>query len=173
MFAVTLPLQARAKQRPRVFLANRSGLGLSGDERPAMSAVTPKATRTFERELRGFLEVEMRRLGLPVFCHPVVVGVRFAFVGDDAVAPTSRNIGDLDNLEKSILDAMNGVVFADDSLVVCKFSQKVFSSSSSLTVSVAAAQPDVVAVDCFRRVMTGLAEGLAGSGAKDSFTSVG
>lgn len=33
-------------------------------------------------------------------------------------APTSRRFGDFDNLAKSVCDAMNGIVFKDDSQIV-------------------------------------------------------
>lgn len=153
---LTLPLQPRAKQRPRVFLAQSSARSDTDSDRPTMLAVTPKATRKFERGLRELLEFEMLRLGLSIFQQPVIVGIRAVFPGDGGLAPTSRAIGDLDNLEKAVLDAMNGVVYADDRLVVSKFSQKAFAEASSLTIMVAAAHVDVVGSECFDRVIASM-----------------
>jgi Holliday junction resolvase RusA-like endonuclease len=50
------------------------------------------------------------------------------------IFPTSRP--DLDNYEKSALDALNCVVFNDDSQVVKKTSEKVYSDKPSLRIEV-------------------------------------
>jgi Holliday junction resolvase RusA-like endonuclease len=54
------------------------------------------------------------------------VSFDFVFEGDSCLAPVGKRDGDLDNLEKLALDAMNGVVFEDDRLVVMKWSRKRF-----------------------------------------------
>jgi Holliday junction resolvase RusA-like endonuclease len=55
-----------------------------------------------------------------------------AIVGD--IKPTSRP--DLDNYLKAALDAINGVVFADDSLVIELTAKKTFGLHSKLVLTV-------------------------------------
>lgn len=53
---------------------------------------------------------------------------------DGSVRPTKRP--DLDNLDKSVLDAMNGIVYADDSQVVTIHSKKVYSTNPGVDICV-------------------------------------
>lgn len=122
----------------------------------AVFAITPKATRSFERDLRQMLALEMRRQSLPIFTRPVLVGVRATFMGDETLGAISQRVGDLDNIEKCVLDAMNGTVFTDDRLVVCKFSQKAFAPEPSPTITVAEAQACAVRMSRFEEILSAL-----------------
>lgn len=55
------------------------------------------------------------------------------------IAHTSRP--DLDNCQKAILDAMNGVVFHDDSQIVRSFTTKLYAEQPGVDVRVEAFQP--------------------------------
>jgi Holliday junction resolvase RusA-like endonuclease len=139
-FRAAIPLAIRPKARPRVFVSDRAfreGFARQGlrtanaDEAfpiawTAMRSLTPAATRETERVLRQALAVEMRRAGLVPVARPLAVSFDFVFEGDSCLAPVGKRDGDLDNLEKLALDAMNGVVFEDDRLVVMKWSRKRF-----------------------------------------------
>lgn len=59
------------------------------------------------------------------------------------IAPTSKP--DLSNLVKAIEDAMNGVVFVDDSQVVRSFQTKIYAERPGVDVRVEAFQPQDVA----------------------------
>jgi Holliday junction resolvase RusA-like endonuclease len=100
----------------------------------AMRSLTPAATRETEKMLRQALAVEMRRAGLAPFARPLAVSFDFVLEGDSSLAPVGKRDGDLDNLEKLALDAMNGVVFEDDRLVVMKWSRKRFGDEPSVVI---------------------------------------
>lgn len=57
-----------------------------------------------------------------------------ALLGD--IYPDGRNTGDLDNHAKAILDALNGVVFEDDSQVVSLSMMKMYDTSDNVRISV-------------------------------------
>lgn len=85
-------------------------------------AYTPKKVKDWE----GLVTEEARRYFERPFDWPVVVSMVFYFE-----RPRSRRLDfwvsttpDLDNLEKSVLDALNGVAYTDDRLVVAKSSSK-------------------------------------------------
>ena len=84
-------------------------------------AYTEPAKRRYSAQLRGMLL--SRDLPEP-FRGPVAVSLRFVF-------PCKRNPGwhsakpDIDNCAKPVLDAMRGVLFADDCAVVKLHAEKV------------------------------------------------
>lgn len=53
-----------------------------------------------------------------------------------------QTIPDLDNLEKSILDALNGVAYKDDRLVVSKYSTKYYSNTDKPRVVITVKEID-------------------------------
>lgn len=85
-------------------------------------AYTPKRVKEWE----DLVTEEARRHFERPFDWPVVVSMVFYID-----RPVSRRLDfwvsttpDLDNLEKSVLDALNGVAYTDDRLVVAKSSSK-------------------------------------------------
>jgi len=85
-------------------------------------AYTPNKVREWEEHVRE----EAAKLFDRPFDWPVVVSLIFYMP-----RPRSRRLDfwvpttpDLDNLEKSVLDALNGVAYTDDRLVVAKSSSK-------------------------------------------------
>lgn len=78
----------------------------------------PPQVVAWERSVRIACASEMRRAGLPIVGGKCRVGVRFY------VAPTKGGkrpgtlIGDIDKLARCVLDALTGVVYEDDVLVV-------------------------------------------------------
>lgn len=151
VFRADIPIEPRVKQRPRVVY--RACGGWDEGSRPAVVALTPKPTRLFEAELRAVCAAEMMRARMRPFAIPVVAGVRIVFAGDAARAAVSRRWGDLDNLEKAVLDALNGTVVEDDRLVVAKASQKAFGEVAGITVVVAPARAEAVSGDTFDRII--------------------
>ena len=56
---------------------------------------------------------------------PVEVELLFVLEGDDNLWPTDDSDPDVDNIEKSVLDGCNGVVWTDDRLVCVVIKRKV------------------------------------------------
>lgn len=99
-------------------------------QRPRISgrrAYTPKRTKDYEERVReafrssyyGFVPVFMK--GTPVkACIEIIQQIPKSWSNSKTIkaergeiVPTSRN-GDVDNIAKSILDALNGLVYEDD-----------------------------------------------------------
>jgi Holliday junction resolvase RusA-like endonuclease len=74
----------------------------------------PRGVMEWERTVRVACANEMRRSSYPLIDARCRVSLRFY------LAPTKagRLIGDLDKLVRCVLDAMTGVVYRDDELVV-------------------------------------------------------
>jgi crossover junction endodeoxyribonuclease RusA len=78
----------------------------------------PRQVTEWERAVRVACADEMRRSGLPVIGGRCRVGVRFYVTPTKGGKRPGTLIGDLDKLVRGVLDAMNGVVYEDDVLVV-------------------------------------------------------
>jgi Holliday junction resolvase RusA-like endonuclease len=101
--------QPVAKSRPRVVTKGKRRF-----------AYTRKKVKEWENVVR---EEASKHFEKP-FDRPVVVSLTFYMPRSrrlDFWAPTTP---DLDNLEKSVLDALNGVAYTDDRLVVAKSASK-------------------------------------------------
>lgn len=131
--AIELPGEPKGKGRPRFTTIN----GMA-------RAYTPKPTRDYEDALREVGALVMR--GRDVLDEALCVGVLAAFSvpaswsrkkQDAALAGIVRPTGkpDADNLVK-MLDALNGVVFRDDALIVEAHVQKVYAQAPLLRVLV-------------------------------------
>ena len=112
MIMFTVEGTAVPKQRPRI----------SGRQ-----AYTPKKTRDYEERVReafrsshyGFVPVYLK--GTPIkACIEIIQGIPKSWSNSKhlkaergEIVPVSRN-GDIDNIAKSILDALNGLVYEDD-----------------------------------------------------------
>lgn len=132
MFTVDGP--AVPKQRPRI----------SG-----RTAYTPKKTRDYEERVRNAFRSSypvtepVYPAGIPVRATIQVIqqipkswsNTKTIKAERGEIVPTSRN-GDLDNIAKSILDALNGVVYDDDCQVTLLIISKKYG-------------PDPYAVVCF------------------------
>lgn len=109
------------KQRPRTGLNRKTG-------RPII--YTDKETRACEEALGYALKAGMSRQGFLRVPKRFPVRVRLWFVRHDPSLPKGSmryeiKKPDLDNLEKTVLDAMNKLVFEDDSQAAVKDSRKI------------------------------------------------
>ena len=122
------------KQRPRI---TRGG-----------QAYTPKKTRDYEGRVRKAFLSSYQGF-MPVFGGDVPVRVSIEVIQQipkswsnsktlkaerGEIAPVSRN-GDLDNIAKSILDALNGYAFKDDAQVTTLMVSKRYGNCPFVTVS--------------------------------------
>ena len=126
----------------RRFMALVTGKSRGGEsEGGIMKTVTPDGTRQYENAVRLVSGRAMSLAGLEPYSCPVEMEIEFRHAGDPGTWPTAEGDGDLDNLEKSILDGMNRVVYLDDRLVVRKTGIKVCAGTEGITVTVRPAAP--------------------------------
>lgn len=133
----TVPGQPQGKQRPRI--------GKAG----AFSRMfTPAKTQSYEAMVATFAHQAMA--GAPLLEGPLEVGMdivleipaswsgvkqRRAVLGE--LLPTTKP--DIDNVEKAVFDALNGVVWRDDVQVVRVVKAKRYGRSPGVSVAVKAA----------------------------------
>lgn len=109
-------------------------------QRPRLSgrvAYTPKKTRDYEERVRNAFRSSYRDAvpvfdaGVPVRAYIEVIipipkswsNKKHISAEKGEIVPTSRN-GDVDNIAKSILDALNGLAYHDDAQVATLFVTK-------------------------------------------------
>lgn len=80
----------------------------------------PDGVKAWERVLREAARKEMEASGFPLINARCVVHHRFYI----KPTKTGRLRGDIDKLERMVLDALTGVVYEDDELVVASVSMK-------------------------------------------------
>lgn len=94
---------------------------------------TPAKTKYFERDLRSLAQVAM--MGKTVLEGPVKVTITAYFSRKTKTGwHTSRP--DLDNIVKAVLDALNGIVFDDDSAVCELVASKKYDGEERVEVQV-------------------------------------
>jgi Holliday junction resolvase RusA-like endonuclease len=114
-FAMELDGFVMPKQRPRLGAGGRT--------------YTPKETRVFEQRVRDAAIAKMLNLGVRMFECPVTVHLEIRDQIPNTAEQWMRRLmakglvtemtgGDLDNKEKAVLDAINGVVYRDDKQVI-------------------------------------------------------
>lgn len=77
---------------------------------------TPERTADFERQVALFANRAMA--GRSPIDRPVAMNLKFVFAGTVDLWPTDTTDGDIDNLAKAIKDALKGIAYTDDRLVV-------------------------------------------------------
>lgn len=95
---------------------------------------TPPKTKKYERKVAEAFKSSGSRAYMGG--EPLIVDMRFYFKIPNHTTkkeqayilqkPYYTKKVDLDNLEKSVLDGLNGIAFEDDRQVVIKYSEKVF-----------------------------------------------
>ncbi|MBO9428515.1 RusA family crossover junction endodeoxyribonuclease [Sulfitobacter sp. R18_1] len=125
---LNIPVTPKPKHRPRTFVDEGSirsaFFKAKGNvaiflKEIRMRTMTTSATKEFEKHISETARILVR--GEPIK-GPVFVDAIFTLPGDESQWPTSMHDGDLDNHEKSVLDALNGICYTDDRMIVRKFS---------------------------------------------------
>ncbi|WP_198014546.1 RusA family crossover junction endodeoxyribonuclease [Salipiger mucosus] len=108
-----------------------------------MRTVTTSETRTFEKAVAQAASMQMK--GQPAIEGPVELKLVFMLSGRNDVWPVGQGDGDLDNLEKSVSDALNGITYSDDRMIVSKQSWKVcIDGPDGIWISVSPARNDAI-----------------------------
>ena len=103
-------------------------------------AYTDKRTREFEAACAETFASLV--LGTPVFEGPIVVDLTFHFrapkkpKNDRFPITRGGGGGDIDNYAKAVLDAGNGILFADDSLIVEQSARKYYDEETYIEVAI-------------------------------------
>ncbi len=114
LIKLTVHLEPVAKQRARV---GRFG------------GYTPKKTARFEKELA--LRVGYSLSGLKPLAGPLRLSVRFIFVPPKKQTRPYPCKSDIDNLQKSFCDALNGVLWVDDVQIIDSKAVKLYAMDGS------------------------------------------
>jgi Holliday junction resolvase RusA-like endonuclease len=93
---------------------------------------TPSSTRRYQTDLAWQAKLAMKAAGRGVITSAVSVDITFEIFG----SPTSKKSGDVDNLAKSALDGLRGIVFIDDCQVVLLTAQKLCSTNPKTMITV-------------------------------------
>lgn len=128
----TVPMRPLGKGRPRFTRRGR--------------AYTPKKTRAAERYVAIFAKEAMREHNRAE-SQPLAVELECVFAPpaswskkkrEEAIRLCMPRTGkpDIDNLEKLVCDAMNGIVYADDKLITEMRAVKFYGESDEVRVSV-------------------------------------
>jgi Holliday junction resolvase RusA-like endonuclease len=122
------------KARPRIYTRNGRAM-----------AYTPKPTADYERTIKGAAREAMGTTtpyngAVSVSIHAWYAipsswsKIRQSMAAIGAIAPCVKP--DVDNVAKTVLDALNGVVYADDSQVVALDMSKTYSKSPYIRIVV-------------------------------------
>ncbi len=123
-----------------------------GKERPRVAMIgghpriyTPKSTETYEKEIRKAWE---KVNGSEPFTGPLVVRLYFGLpvpksetkgrklqMLERKIRPATKP--DIDNLAKSVLDALNGVAYKDDNQIVTMLAKKCYTEIPCVKIIVA------------------------------------
>lgn len=151
VFSLNLPFDPKPKERPRTvtdfgaieraFLASRGRIEAfrSMIGKGTSRTFTPKATKGYEDLIAIAAAAAMA--GRQPFDCPVDVRILFTLKGNPDKWPTSAADGDSDNMEKAVLDAMNGIVFTDDRLVVRSTKEKACGPTPGIVIEIRPAAP--------------------------------
>ena len=133
---LVIDLPAAPKERARVVSNSANGMVVS---------YTPAKTRRFSALVRGVASRVMA--GAAPISGPVGMEITFLFrppkswplwrraaAIDGVLAPTARP--DMDNLDKALLDALNGVAFDDDALISRHGAEKRFAEQDAIVVRI-------------------------------------
>jgi Holliday junction resolvase RusA-like endonuclease len=149
--AFFVPTEPRTKQRARthmpkgeverVFAAAGGDVAVFGAMMKGVKhrSFTPAETVKFERLVAQFAAGAMR--SRPPCVAPIEMVMTFVFSGDPGTWPTASSDPDIDNVEKAVMDALKGIVWLDDRLVVRKTSEKACGLDPGVDVKIRTANP--------------------------------
>jgi len=124
MIEIWIPHEPVSKQRPRSAKGGRT--------------YTPEKTRNFEKKVREFVEawLSVRMKKPPLYEQGVALSVIAIFYFDRPNYLLKKSVKDealwhskgkdIDNLSKSLLDALNGVIWYDDAQISALHLQKFY-----------------------------------------------
>ena len=123
-----LPIRPRPKQRPRFSMGH---------------TYTPKETQDYEKTIRNMVSAEMTEQ----YKEWAFVQMRFYYALPQSAPKKKRQMveiaplmhtkrPDVDNLQKSVMDALNGVLWEDDAIVFAVVAQKHYDTRDHIKITV-------------------------------------
>ena len=130
-FNLSFPYPPTAKGRPRFNM--KTG-----------TTYTPHETKLFEAHIKRYASLHWKRVPL---AGPVRLRLIFNFTKPKSCKKPELLLWhtkrpDLDNLGKSILDALNGVLYVDDSQIVQIWAEKKYAERESIEMWISEIVPD-------------------------------
>lgn len=114
------PINPEPKGRPRMTRRGR--------------VYTPRKTVLFERQIQAIAQSQYKKDPLT---GPLSVHVEFHFARPKSVKREFHTVKpDIDNLQKAILDALNGIIWIDDAQIICLTSSKSYSIEPRIILKV-------------------------------------
>jgi Holliday junction resolvase RusA-like endonuclease len=99
---------------------------------------TPTKTKNFEELIRVLLSQEWHS---PPLLGPLEIKIIFQIKRPLSISPKKRKYPcvkpDLDNLEKSLLDSCNNILWKDDALIVKSTKEKIYGKEGMIVLQVA------------------------------------
>ena len=119
MVKLQFDIEPVAKQRPRFWNGR---------------AVTPPKTREFEKTIKTMAREQYKG---EILTEPLSCRETFYLTRGKTVKRKYPSVGaDLDNYLKSLLDALNGVVYEDDRQIIEIAAAKKYSNAGMITISI-------------------------------------
>jgi len=115
---ILIPIRPHPKQRPR----------FSGH------AYTPEETRKYEQEIRTIVQTRMRCDGIEPYHTWCELDLKFQYARPKRPKLFYNKRPDIDNLLKAVFDALNGVLYRDDAIILKVMAQKVYGDNDSITI---------------------------------------
>lgn len=126
LFAVTLPMKAIGKGRPRM---TRGG-----------HVYTPQETRIFENTVQFYLKKHYRA---EPYLGALSIALNFQFIRARTNKKTHHvSRPDIDNCVKGILDAANKILYKDDAQIVALSVTKVYAPQDEISLAMWAVDQD-------------------------------
>lgn len=123
MIDILIPVKPFSKQRPR-FAGGR--------------VYTPKETQIAEREIAYLVKMHMAENHICITSNPVRIDIAFYFQTN--VAQKFKKIytkkPDVDNLAKTVLDALNQICYVDDKQVCVLTCKKLYDENYGIRVKI-------------------------------------
>lgn len=126
-----IPIKPRPKERPRFARFGKF-----------IKTYTPKKTHDYEKKIRDvYLRYTKDRLSGPIEANIVAIfeppksfskKKRIRLLDQPCI---NKSVGDVDNLDKAILDSLNGIAYTDDSAVYSITSKKVYGTNTGTCVT--------------------------------------
>lgn len=155
-FTIYLDKNPKPKERPRttinlnklydIFLKSKGNLRVFKDlikSEKMFKTYTPKQTLDYEKIISNTVQNVM--IGKKIYDCQLELKIVFTLIGEEEW-PTSPADGDIDNLEKAVLDAMNKIVYVDDRLIVANQKIKICGNLPKIDVFIRPMKKEVISL---------------------------